>query len=389
MNKVTTINLNGKAYQLEEAGYELLKKYLEGARKNLADDPDRDEVLADFERAIAEKCDSHLNSRKNVITAREVTKIIDDMGPVEPAGEGEHIHEEPAPEPIPPTKRLYTLPDRAMIGGVAAGLAEYLNIDVNIVRLLFVLLVFVTSGIWIFVYLLMMIALPEARTPEQKAELRGERFTAQDVLDRAKQKYAEVGNTEHWRKVAEQNRPMLSNVGRLLAWLTRVAALVSGMFFGTLAGVATAIWISTSWWLAYGIGEFDGQLSTISHWTVALGVTAAYFVAILPLGVLTWMFMRIGANRPPRRQSLPWLVSSASLWVVALGVLIGVAAVTSGRISDYQATHARVNFDNHSICINENLCGNGSGFDKPVPQPAPVAPPASVSPGLPVIVSPQ
>lgn len=45
MNKVTTINLNGTAYQLEEVGYERLKKYLATAKKNLADDPDKDEVL--------------------------------------------------------------------------------------------------------------------------------------------------------------------------------------------------------------------------------------------------------------------------------------------------------------------------------------------------------
>ena len=177
MNKVTTINLNGNAYQLEETGYERLHKYLDQARKKLAGDPDKDEILADFERAIAEKCDGHLHQHKDVITEKEVAKIINDMGPVEPADGAESASEktELALESMTTTKRLYTLPDGAMIGGVANGLAAYLNIDVTIIRLLFVLLVFVTSGIGIFIYLLLMIVLPEARTPEQKAELRGER----------------------------------------------------------------------------------------------------------------------------------------------------------------------------------------------------------------------
>jgi hypothetical protein len=56
MNKVTTINLNGKAYQIEEAGYELLRKYLDQAAKKLEGNPDKDEIMGDFEHAIAEKC---------------------------------------------------------------------------------------------------------------------------------------------------------------------------------------------------------------------------------------------------------------------------------------------------------------------------------------------
>ena len=55
MNKVVTINLNGRAYQLEEAGYDHLRTYLAHAAKQLADDPDKDEIMADFEQAIADK----------------------------------------------------------------------------------------------------------------------------------------------------------------------------------------------------------------------------------------------------------------------------------------------------------------------------------------------
>src|SRR6266567_5137881 len=162
MKKVTTINLSDNAYQLEEAGYELLKKYLEQAKKNLADDPDKDEILADFERAVAEKCDGNLGPRKNVVSEKEVQKIINDMGPVEPA-DGSDKKAETGDEKQ--TKRLNTLPEGAMIGGVANGLAAYLNIDVNIIRLLLVVLAFVTSGVVILVYLLMIVGLPQAPKP--------------------------------------------------------------------------------------------------------------------------------------------------------------------------------------------------------------------------------
>jgi len=55
MQKVTSVNLNGNAYQLEEDAYEALQTYLEQARKKLADNPDKVEIMQDFAQAIAEK----------------------------------------------------------------------------------------------------------------------------------------------------------------------------------------------------------------------------------------------------------------------------------------------------------------------------------------------
>jgi len=357
MNKVTTINLNGKAYQLEEAGYDLLKKYLEQARKKLANDPDKDEILADFERAIAEKCEGHLHARKNVITEKEVQKIIDDMGPVEPADDKEQANAEDGPKTHP--KRLYALREGAVIGGVANGLAAYFNIDVTIVRVLFVLLVFPTSGLMILIYLLLMLVVPVAETPEQKAELRGEQFTAQDVLQRAKEKYADISNKEHWQKVAADSQPALSGIGKVLQKLIRAVFVIVGIGFGIALGCLTAAWVSGLWWLAFGHLHLVDQLSTISVWTIATGVTAAYFIAALPLAGITVCLLKIGAGRPFGRQSARWLAAVASLWIIAIGVFAGTAIVTSGRISAYQSTHGYLTIDSHQICINDTLCPGG------------------------------
>ena len=44
MNKVISISLNGNAYQLEEAAYDLLKQYLQRAETQLKDNPDKTEI---------------------------------------------------------------------------------------------------------------------------------------------------------------------------------------------------------------------------------------------------------------------------------------------------------------------------------------------------------
>lgn len=60
------------------------------------------------------------------------------------------------------TKRLYRSEDDRMIAGVCAGLAEYIDIDPTIVRLLFVLGLFV-GGATFWAYLVMMMVVPEER----------------------------------------------------------------------------------------------------------------------------------------------------------------------------------------------------------------------------------
>jgi len=57
-------------------------------------------------------------------------------------------------------KRLYRSRDNRMISGVCAGLAEYVDVDPTIVRLLFVL--GMTAGLATFwAYLVMMLVVPE------------------------------------------------------------------------------------------------------------------------------------------------------------------------------------------------------------------------------------
>ena len=56
MHKVVTINLNGQAYQFDEDAYERIRAYLGRAEAQLHDNPDRAEILADLEQAIADKC---------------------------------------------------------------------------------------------------------------------------------------------------------------------------------------------------------------------------------------------------------------------------------------------------------------------------------------------
>ena len=68
------------------------------------------------------------------------------------------------------SKKLMRKRSDQMIFGVASGIADYLNIDPVIVRLLFVLMA-LTGGHGILVYLVLTIIMPEEGAPVGKAHV--------------------------------------------------------------------------------------------------------------------------------------------------------------------------------------------------------------------------
>jgi len=203
MNKVTTVNLNGRAYQVEERAFEALRAYLDEAARLLADDPDCSEILADLEQAIADKGARLLGAGKNVLSEAEMRQILDQMGPVE-TGEAA-AGTAPAAEPSAPRetsgpKRLYLIKEGAMVAGVCNGLAAYFGIDPTVVRLIFVVLLVLSTGFFGIAYLVLMFVVPEAKTAEERAAARGLPFNAQELVDQAKRHYADMKDShERWR----------------------------------------------------------------------------------------------------------------------------------------------------------------------------------------------
>jgi len=208
MNIVITINLAGTAYQLEKGGYDALRDYLDHAARQLEGNPDRDEILADIEQAIGEKFRALLGAYKNVVSSREADAVIREMGPVQdpsaeagaaPAGASESAPSGAGPTgpgaaegAKPPPRRLYKIAEGAMIAGVCNGLSAYLNIDVTIIRLLFAVLTVFTWGAGVLLYLVMLILIPTAQTPEERAAASGGApSTAEEFIRRAREGYYE------------------------------------------------------------------------------------------------------------------------------------------------------------------------------------------------------
>src|SRR6185437_1375775 len=208
MRKVLTISLNGNAYQIEEGGYDALQAYLESAQAKLREDPGRAEIMADLEQAIAEKCNRFLGAHKSVVTAEEMQQVLTEMGPVDgqPASGGaegapgsQKGSDGPASDSTT-ARRLYQIREGAVISGVCKGIAAYFNVDVAIVRLIFIALAILTWGAWILAYIVMMFVIPYASTSEERAAAHGQPFDAQHLIEEAKKQYASFKAGAKWRQ---------------------------------------------------------------------------------------------------------------------------------------------------------------------------------------------
>ena len=73
------------------------------------------------------------------------------------------------PAPAPP-RRLVRPMNEKMIAGVCAGFARYFNVDVTIMRLIWVALAFFTAGGWLLAYPIAWIVMPsEYNSPPTQA----------------------------------------------------------------------------------------------------------------------------------------------------------------------------------------------------------------------------
>src|SRR5690606_36034179 len=118
MERVVTINLAGNPYQLEEPAYDALRAYIARAESALADNPDKAEIIRDLEQAIADKCGGYLSAAKSVISASEMQRVLEEMGPVEGDEGQQQPHTAGEEAGAGPRKRLYRIKDRAVISGV-------------------------------------------------------------------------------------------------------------------------------------------------------------------------------------------------------------------------------------------------------------------------------
>jgi phage shock protein PspC (stress-responsive transcriptional regulator) len=191
MQRIIQINIAGRIIPIEEDAYLLIKDYINALERQFANEDGNDEIIQDIENRIAELFQIRLQSGAPAIDRSDVQKVIDTLGPAselnDPKTTNYTSRSARMPVPyIPPAgnqqdyfnsqasythDRLYRNPFDKIIGGVCSGIANYFDIDPVLVRLIFVVMLFV-FGTGVLAYIIAWIVIPVAKTPDELQYMR-------------------------------------------------------------------------------------------------------------------------------------------------------------------------------------------------------------------------
>lgn len=168
MKQVININYHGRIIPIEVSAHDLLKNYIETLNLYFNDETGKEEIINDIENRIGELFQERLKNGANCITDDDVNAVIKSMGTPEDfdlkddnTEKQTNINEANKSTDNKSGKRLFRNENNKMIGGVCAGLAAYFNIDITIVRLLFVVM-FLSFGFGLLPYIVLWIVVPNS-----------------------------------------------------------------------------------------------------------------------------------------------------------------------------------------------------------------------------------
>lgn len=193
MKQVLNVGIGGRSFVIDKDAFDRLNSYLNAFRSKTAMGYQTKEVMDDLEMRIAEIFTESLSSRQEVVDITLVEKVIAQLGMPDgsdmPGGSGnggtnncgsnsdDYWHSGQGDRPV---RKLFRDKDHNVIGGVASGLACYFDVDVLVIRILFICLFLCGSfGGWL--YIILWLAVPVARTGAEKCRMHGMAVTAENI----------------------------------------------------------------------------------------------------------------------------------------------------------------------------------------------------------------
>ena len=319
MKKTYTINISGTVFHIDDDAFEKLQKYLQMLNKHFGFAMEGQEIIQDIEARIAELFIEKTSNKLEVITNPMVDEVIARMGKPEDFMEpGEEEASEKKVSDIPfddeqkMRRRLYRDGDNRVLGGVCSGMGAYFNIDVVILRVLFVLAVFLSVGAAPLVYIVLWIAVPKAKTTAQRLEMRGKEANISNIEKTIKEEVNEVGASYNKfinTPTGEKGQTRRERFGDMVTSIFRVVLRIVVLIFGAaliICGIASLIGFVTTMTIGHSIfnggpwnfgGHSDIDMSALLNNFVSPGAHIISVIAIsLLVGIPILLLLFIGTK---------------------------------------------------------------------------------------------
>lgn len=346
MNKTVTINISGIIFHIEEDAYESLSRYLTTIKGYFSKTDGGNEIMGDIEARIAELLQAKTNAVKQVVLMNDVQEVMQVMGKPEDFGAENPADEQAKPETEMPRgdekikRRLFRDPDERAIGGVCSGLAAYFDIDTVWVRLAMVLLV-IFGGLSLWVYIIMWIIIPQAKTTADKFAMRGETANINNILRSFKEEAQDVKNRFNKYGSEFKDHPygdaVRTGVSRVLYVVLNILARLVGLFIFLVGGVLLVAYVISLFGISVASSNTD-----ITKWKhvifdsttdYGLGVLAFIIVCGVPVFMLLYSGIKLMFRIHYRNR---WLnVSLGILWTLGLILGLYLAVGTAKQFNEH------------------------------------------------------
>ncbi|MEX1011466.1 MAG: PspC domain-containing protein [Balneolaceae bacterium] len=332
MNKTISFTISGMIFHVEDIAYTRLEAWLAAVRKHFLMYDDSNEILQDIENRIAEILTDRSDGGKRPVGMADIDDVIHQIGTVR---DFEYFDTENEDEPVSSTatpKKLYRDPDNSILGGVAAGVATHLNIDVTLTRILFVIFALIW-GASIFIYFVLWLVMPVADTPAKKLEMKGEPITLASIEERIREKTPsnEEVNTSIGRflnRCADVIRDLGEAIISILRKMGPVLVAVTGYVLAAI-GIAAMIMLTVTYiamltnmtWVGHSFfpPHFPfGPLIMLMFLTTVLLLLAIPAILIILAGIAL-----IRSNNNERRSKVPIVI--LSIWIIIVLIASALA----------------------------------------------------------------
>ena len=339
MNKIVKVSIAGVGFTFDAEAFEVMKNYLDTLEKAYSTTNEGREVVADIEARIAEL----------ILNQQEASKIVDvafAQRIVEQLGYPEDMpKEEEATAKL--ERRLYRNSEGAKLGGVCSGLGTYFGVDPSFLRIG----IFLPMVLWlalnamdldglgdcfgsiflmcVLLYFTLLIAVPMAKTPRQKMEMRGAKITASTIHQTFKDDVA--ASTEGSERSAGVWADVTYGIGRIIVFCIKALLILFAVIIG-LVGIGLLIALFAVLFggaaIELALLPLGGLVGISGTGYIALGLV----VILLFVGLLGFILLSIAVGNKPERRAVT--VISALLGITMLFFCI-ITARNIGTLTNH------------------------------------------------------
>ena len=341
MTEIEKVSIGGYAFTLEKAAAEEVGQYLKNLEAHYLGKPGGKEIMEGIEERMAEllleRC-----GRGRVATMADIQSLIGILGRPERI---EADDPDPSEPQARPQKKLYRDLENKKIAGVCAGLGNYFNFDVVAMRIIFCVITLALffggarDGVWSLLgfvaYGILWLAMPAARTAQERWAMKGDAGTLDDIQRNIRNGVEEMGDAARrgMREVTDTVRGHGNELGKIILLVLGIILLLGGV--SGLASISAVGLFNDSGVFSIPTDRFLDELRL--DWPIFYDMLSRPWVVVLTVAAvilpLIWLIyggiLLIFGFKPPKWR--PGLVIFV-LWLIVLvvvGVLFAMGVVST------------------------------------------------------------